>query len=160
MIPAQNGEASRARLLRALGAGVRAVETARGRETWHQDEVTRKAVMYGQADLDTAGSRAALGGEDLLSLAVSGLAARLWNRTGRRGFRGSIVRFRFALLIIIRCLAGGCLLPVLAPAVVMPSAGPAAEPVTVRTIRDQVTGRMTVGPPAVVAAPAAPAIFP
>jgi hypothetical protein len=123
-------------------------------EFWAEDEPTRRAIMHGQADVTAVSARAARGGTDLLSLAVAGVAGRLWTRAGRRGFRFSVRLWRFAVLIILRWMAGNSVLrppsPLPAP---VPPIVPAPELVTWRKVRDQLTDRMTVGPPALVAIP-------
>lgn len=115
------------------------------------------AVIHGQGDVDEVGRKAALGGSDTLSRAVLAVAGRMWNQTGRRGFRAGITRFRFAARIVMRWLASGWLAFALAlalepePEKAVPPVAPAPEVVTWRKIREQITDRMTVGPPAVVA---------
>lgn len=133
-------------------------------ETWAQDEATRRAVMHGQGNVDEIGRKAALGGADLLSRAVFAVAARMWDREGRRGFRGSITRFRFAARIVMRWMAAAGLPFALAlvwePLEVVPPVVPAPELVTWRKIRDQVCDRMRTGPPAVMAVSEVPVIDP
>jgi hypothetical protein len=114
-------------------------------------------VIYGTPDAKAIARRAVLGGTDPVSVAVAAIARRMWDQEGRRGFRGSVIRWRFAALIFIGWLVGGWLSLAPAPAEVVPPVVPAPELVTLRRIRDQVTDRMTIGPPAAVAVPGPPA---
>jgi hypothetical protein len=106
-------------------------------------------VVYGTPDAGKIARRAALGGTDSLSLSVAAIAGRMWDQTGRRGFRGSIIRWRIAALIVIRWLIGGWL-RALVPAcplwylrlVAIRAETPAVPP----EFRCPLTSRMTAGP--------------
>jgi hypothetical protein len=127
-------------------------------EAMEADEAA--GAICGDPDAEVIARRAALGGTDPVSVAVAAIDRRMWDQEGRRGFRASITRWRFAALIFIRWLTGGWMSLAPAPAEVVPPVVPAPELVTWRKVRDRVTDRMTVGPPAVVAVPEVPVIDP
>jgi hypothetical protein len=105
-------------------------------------------IVYGQPDAAGIARRASRGGADPLSVAVQAIAGRMWDQTGRRGFRGSVIRWRIAALIVIRCLISGWLpfvpgCPLWYLRLVAVRSG---TPATWPRFRCRLTSRMTTGP--------------
>lgn len=109
---------------------------------------TAAGIVYGQPDAASIARRASRGGTDPLSAAVQAIAGRMWDQIGRRGFRGSVIRWRIAALIVIRCLISGWLpivpgCPLWYLRLIAARAGtPAMRP----RFRCRLTSRMTTGP--------------